>query len=122
MSSSRPTLYLGKVTVNDSEFNFNDSIVTVSTNPVSNESVATKSYVDDAVRVQKERIDAILDGAGVDIDQLKTISTLIATEVSNRVDGEAILNYKIDMLFKYFFRRSSSDATIDATNQIIFNN
>lgn len=119
--SSRPTLYLGKVTVSDGKFNFNDSIVTVSTNPASNDNLATKLYVDDTVNVQKLRIDAILGAPGETID-LSAIVSAIETEVKDRAAGEAAIHYKIDMLFKYFFRRSSINATIDADNQIIFNN
>ena len=128
MPSKRPTLFLGKVTVNDDAFNFNDSVVTVLTNPITQDNIVTKAYVDEAVNAQKVRIDDILGGAGGSTDlsllvaAITTANATVATEISDRVASETILQNKIDMLFKYFFHRGSSGAIMDDQNQILFNN
>jgi hypothetical protein len=89
-----PTLYLGRVTVSDSEFHFHDYHV--------NFSEASLTFKDDIA--QKTYIDA----------QVKTLSDRIE-DMQNKID-------KLDWLYRYFFRRHSTDASSfdETSNQILF--
>jgi len=90
MAQPTPTLFLGPVTINGSDFNFNDGVVTAPT-PSSDTDVVNKLYVDQLVQSQADRI-----------------------------NGDAELLKKIDMLFLYFFRNTSKSAFIDEEFQIQF--
>lgn len=71
---SGPTLYLGRnVTVNDSTFDFGDSSAITAQTPVANYDVSNKMYVDDSVRRESLRIDAIVSTLAIDLDRLKDL-------------------------------------------------
>ena len=75
---SLPTLFLGSaVTVNGDAFDFHDGVVSVPT-PVNTLDAANKLYVDEMIQLQTDRIDTLLSGSGVDLDQLKEISDYAA--------------------------------------------
>ena len=71
--SSQPMLYLGPATVTMTEFNLGETTVTAPT-PVNSTDVTNKLYVDQLVQQQADRINVLLDGTNVDLDQLKEIS------------------------------------------------
>jgi hypothetical protein len=71
--SEKPTLYLGPAVVTQSEFNFGEATLTAPT-PVNSTDIANKLYVDQLVQSQADRINTLLDGTTVDLDQLKELS------------------------------------------------
>ena len=107
-SGPTPTLYLGKIAVSgdDGSVNFGDYKL-FARDPTTDTNLATKQYVDAAVKVNDS----------VEMDKIKAD---IASEISDRLASETIFQNKIDMLFKYFFHRSSTGASIDDANQISF--
>ena len=75
---SLPTLFLGtSATVNGDEFNFHEGIVSIPT-PVNTLDAVNKLYVDEMIQLQTDRIDTMLSGAGVDLNQLKEVSDYAA--------------------------------------------
>ena len=100
--SSVPTLYLGlAAVVTDTSFNFGDQHVVAPT-PIDSLDVANKLYVDQLVQSQSDRIDSMLAGSGVDLNQLKEISdyaaALNAAEQSNLESAVVSLSSTISTL------------------------
>jgi hypothetical protein len=70
--SDIPTLYLGpEATVTGNNWNFGNSNVYLNTVPTDDNMVTNKSYVDELVSIQEKKIDTILDGASVSIENFK---------------------------------------------------
>jgi outer membrane murein-binding lipoprotein Lpp len=102
---SLPTLFLGSsVTINGDAFEFNDSVVSVPT-PVNTTDAVNKIYVDELVQEQTQRIDNLLAGTGVNLDQLKEISdyaaALNAAEQASLASAVSSLNSTIVTLQTY---------------------
>ena len=89
MTTPLPNLYLGtSAIVNGDEFQFHTNGRVFISSPTEDLHAANKSYVDQEVTLQKARIDAILAGSTVDLDQLTEIvnfATTIKTDGSNNV-------------------------------------
>ena len=67
-----PTLYLGpQTTVTGNDWNFGNAQVFVNILPTSDTMITNKSYVDSVVSIQEKKIDTILDGASVSIENFK---------------------------------------------------
>ena len=70
--SDIPTLYLGNETkVAGSNWNFGNSTVFINVAPTEPNMVANKSYVDRVIDVNDKKIDAILDGASISVENFK---------------------------------------------------
>jgi len=70
--SDIPTLYLGNETkVAGSNWNFGNSAVFINVAPTEPNMVANKSYVDTVIDVHDKKIDAILDGASISVENFK---------------------------------------------------
>lgn len=67
-----PTLYLGpQTTVTGNTWNFGNTQVYLNVEPTSDTMITNKSYVDNLVSIQEKKIDTILDGASVSIENFK---------------------------------------------------
>jgi hypothetical protein len=70
--SESPTLYLGnETTVNGNKWDFGGANVYLNVLPTADNMVTNKSYVDHLVSIQEKKIDTILDGASVSIENFK---------------------------------------------------
>jgi hypothetical protein len=89
MTTPLPNLYLGtSAIVNGDEFQFHTNGRVFISSPTEDLHAANKIYVDQKVTAQTARIDAILSGSTVDLDQLTEIvnfATTIKTDGSNNV-------------------------------------
>lgn len=70
--NENPTLYLGnETTVTGKKWDFGNSNVIININGTQPNMVVNKSYVDQLVEIQEKKIDTILDGASVSIENFK---------------------------------------------------
>jgi antitoxin component HigA of HigAB toxin-antitoxin module len=67
-----PTLYLGNdTTVTGNTWNFSNAQVYLNVEPTTGNMITNKSYVDNLVNIQEKKIDTILDGASVSVENFK---------------------------------------------------
>lgn len=104
-NTNLPTLYLGNnTTVNGNNWFFGNSNVFLNVLPTADNMVANKSYVDNLVSVQEKKIDIILDGASVSVENFKNFVDFVN---NSQRENEAELHDSI------------SDISFAITNEII---
>jgi hypothetical protein len=71
-STNSPILYLGNdTTVSGNTWNFGNANVYLNVVPTNDNMITNKSYVDNLVSIQEKKIDTILDGASVSMENFK---------------------------------------------------
>jgi len=84
-----PTLYLGKdTTVYDNKWDFGNATVYLNNMPIEDNMVTNKSYVDSLFQQADKKIDTILDGASVSVENFKNFVDFVN---NNQRENEAEL-------------------------------
>jgi hypothetical protein len=84
-----PTLYLGKdTTVYDSKWDFGNANVYLNNAPTEDNMVTNKSYVDSLFQQAEKKIDTILDGASISVENFKNFVDFVN---NNQRENEAEL-------------------------------
>jgi chromosome segregation ATPase len=131
-----PTLYLGKdTTVYDNKWDFGNANVFVNNAPTEDLMITNKSYVDSLFQQADKKIDTILDGASVSLENFKNfvdfvnnnqreneaelynsianISNSVIDEKNRAVEVEDIIKKDIDDLRNRLDNNNSSGANTD---------
>ncbi len=131
-----PTLYLGKdTTVYDSKWDFGNANVYLNNAPTEENMVTNKSYVDSLFQQADKKIDTILDGASISVENFKNfvdfvnnnqreneaelynsianISNSVIDEKNRAVEVEDIIKKDIDELRNRLDNNNSGGANTD---------
>ena len=131
-----PTLYLGKdTTVYDNKWDFGNANVFLHNTPTEDMMITNKSYVDSLFQTADKKIDTILDGASVSLENFKNfvdfvnnnqreneaelynsianISNSVIDEKNRAVEVEDIIKKDIDDLRNRLDNNNSSGANTD---------
>jgi polyhydroxyalkanoate synthesis regulator phasin len=131
-----PTLYLGKdTTVYDNKWDFGNATVHLNNIPTEDNMVTNKSYVDSLFQQADKKIDSILDGASISVENFKNfvdfvnnnqreneaelynsianISNSVIDEKNRAVEVEDIIKKYIDELRNKLDNNNSSGANTD---------
>lgn len=98
-----PILCLGNETiVNDKTWNFGNSTVLINVSPTQLNMATNKSYVDKLFDIHEKKIDAILDGASISVDNFKQFVDFVnINKMENEQESNIAVNKSyVDNLFE----------------------